>query len=520
MKITEIFDITFIDRNLPKSFHAPKKLLLLMIGLFLCYNIPTNAMGLKIGLEGTFGKDSPITWVFAIFLSSITEIFAFVSFTVFFSTLSKRMSIIVCYIAFCAALGCCAISFYLSYSGLDDLNNERLERPVTNTEKIQAIHDQYADKASEITEKFLVSDNSTIDASIAIIENRVSEIEKQILQTSKASVNKLRDLKIEKSKLETQKAKLFSDKRSAGKENTANLKLMKESLKDLNSEKEKELSTVESAHKENLEVYQADINKGSNRAWVFNLFVGIANFLANIMFSLLDADLAKNTKKAFIWFWSFGLKETYFDELPVGKNANVVASQVQDRYKIDDYNKAFDKYFASHYEVGMEKAEYARIVTELMEKKEHLGSKSIESYVGRWYAEKGLKLNTLDAAKETSKVSAEPVKVAIEKPDPNKEIVEAETEEDLDSYEEELKEKVLLLYNKLGMNTASIINEIDRLNTDDDKLSNHSKQMIKHWIETEGKDSRQSKVAIDPKERAKRQRKKALALTKALAKAK
>ena len=212
MKITEIFDITFIDRNLPKSLHTSKKMLLFMIGLFLCYNIPTNAMGLKLGLEGTFGNDSPIAWVFSIFLSSITEFFAFVSFTVFFSTLSKRMSIIACYIGFCAALGCCGISFYLSYSGLDDLNNERLERPITNTEKIQAIHDQYADKTSEITEKFLVSDNSTIDASIVNIENRILEIEKQISQTSKASVNKLRDLKLEKSKLEHQKSSLFSNK--------------------------------------------------------------------------------------------------------------------------------------------------------------------------------------------------------------------------------------------------------------------------------------------------------------------
>jgi hypothetical protein len=174
MKITEIFDITFIDRNLPKSLHAPKKLLLFMIGLFLCYNIPTNAMGLKISLEGSFGKDSPIAWIFAIFLSAIVEMCTFVFFTTFFSTLSKRMAIIVCYLAFSAALACCGISFYLSYSGLDDLNNERLQRPVTNTEKIQAIHDKYTDEASEIKEKFVVSDNSTIDASIVNIENRIA----------------------------------------------------------------------------------------------------------------------------------------------------------------------------------------------------------------------------------------------------------------------------------------------------------------------------------------------------------
>ena len=496
MKITEIFDITFIDRNLPKSLHTSKKMLLFMIGLFLCYNIPTNAMGLKLGLEGTFGNDSPIAWVFSIFLSSITEFFAFVSFTVFFSTLSKRMSIIACYIGFCAALGCCGISFYLSYSGLDDLNNERLERPITNTEKMQAIHDQYADKTSEITEKFLVSDNSTIDASIVNIENRILEIEKQISQTSKASVNKLRDLKLEKSKLEHQKSSLFSNKRAAGKENTANLKLMKESLKDLDVRKEKELATLESAHNENLQIYQADIDKGSNRAWVFNLFVGFANFLANIMFSLLDADLAKNTKKAFIWFFSAGLKETYFETLPVSKN--VVASQEQDRYNKDDYNKAFEKHFTSHYQLGMEKAEYARIVSDLMNDKEHLGSKTIESYVGRWYADKGEKLNAIDSAK----VFKESAKVPIEIADPNKEIIEVE-DENLDDYEEELKEKVLLCYNKLGMNTASIINEIDSTNDADQKLSKNSKQMIKHWIETEGNDSRQSKPAIDPTVRAK-----------------
>ena len=124
MKLTEIFDITFIERSLPKSLHAPKKLLLLLIFLFLCYNIPTNAMGLKLSLEGTFGKDSPIAWIFAIFLSAIVEICTFVFFTVFFSTLSRRMSVIVCYIGFISALGCCGISFYLSYSGLDDLNNE------------------------------------------------------------------------------------------------------------------------------------------------------------------------------------------------------------------------------------------------------------------------------------------------------------------------------------------------------------------------------------------------------------
>jgi hypothetical protein len=481
MKITEIFDITFIDRNLPKSFHAPKKLLLLMIGLFLCYNIPTNAMGLKLGLEGTFGKDSPITWIFAIFLSSIIEIFAFVSFMVFFTTLSKRLSIIACYIGLICALGCCLTSFYLSYSGLDDLNNSRLQRPVTNLEQMQAINDKYDAEADEIKAKFIVSDNSTIDASIANIENRVSEIEKQISQTSKTAVNKLRDLRIEKSKLENQKSSLFSNKRASGKENTANLKLMKESLKDLDARKDKEIAMLQATHKENLEIYQNDINKGSSRAYWFNLFVLIANFLANSMFSLLDTDLSKNITKAFVWFWSFGLKETYFDGLPVGKN--VVANETK-YYKESDYFAAFEKYYAKHFEVGMKRSEYARIVIDLMTEKEHINLDSItKNYVNEWYKLKGKNLNTLDAAKESSKVSAESVKVVIEKPDPNKEIIDAQEEEELDDYELNLKEKVLRL-NRHGKTFSEIVFE---LQDPHDAFGNDTKNKIRHWIETEGK---------------------------------